>query len=111
MLASARSAGQGSRLLLATQGVNSVVEGLLSGRPVVAYDHECNAEFVRHEDTGWLVPFRDVPRLVETITQVLKDPSGAEKRGRVARQKMLDECRIASSLEHRHQFILKCMES
>jgi len=106
-----RARMNGARLLLATQGVNAVVECLLSGRPVVAYDHECNAEFVRHGETGWLVPFRDVPRLVDAIAGILKNPTASQERGRVARKKMMEECGIGSSLDHRRQFILNCMKN
>ena len=101
----------GARLLVATQGVNAVVECLLSGRPVVAYDNECNGEFVRHGDTGWLVPFRDISRLVAAMSEIVRDPLSAEKRGRRARMKMREECCISACLNHRRDFILNCIKN
>lgn len=80
------------------------MEGLLFGHPVVAYDYECNAEVVRHEETGLLVPFRDVSALAKAIERALGDEARARELGRQARQSMLEECDISRSTEHRRRF-------
>jgi colanic acid/amylovoran biosynthesis glycosyltransferase len=100
---------QGARVLVATQGFNAVVEALLSGRPVVAYDHECNAEVVRDGETGLLVPFRDVDRFAKAIERALGDATLARELGREARQRMLEECAIPRSIEHRRRFFDGCL--
>jgi glycosyltransferase involved in cell wall biosynthesis len=101
---------QASRVLLATQGVSAVVEAVLSGRPVVAYDHECNVEFIRHEETGLLAPFRDVDALAAAVQRVLKDDSLGVRLGQRGRQAMLAECGISESIEHRRQFFRRCLQ-
>jgi len=101
---------QGARVLLVTQGFSAAVESLLSGRPVVAYDHECNTEVVRNHETGLVVPFRDVSGLAKAIDQILADPELGESLGLQGRLKMLEECRIATSIEHRRRFLTQCLE-
>jgi colanic acid/amylovoran biosynthesis glycosyltransferase len=100
-----------ARVLLATQGVSAVVECLLSGRPVVAYDHECNAEFVRDGQTGVLVPFRDVAALAAAVGKVLAEPAWADGLGRAGRRAMREECRIEESIEHRRRFFERCLQT
>jgi len=92
-----------------TQGFNTAVECLLSGRPVVAYEHECNTEVVRNGETGLTVPFRDIAGLVEAVMRVDEDRELAQRLGHVGRQKMLEECNIANSIEHRRRFLQKCL--
>lgn len=100
---------RGARALVVTQGVSAVVECLLSGRPVVAYDHECNAEFVRDGETGVRVPFRDVPALAAGLRRALDDRAGAELMGERGRAAALEQCSIASSLAHRVAFFRRCL--
>jgi len=100
---------QAARVLVVTQGFNAAVESLLSGRPVVAYDHECNAEVVRDGETGLLVPFRDVGALVHAARRVLEDPALAARLGAVGRERMLEECSIPASIEHRRRFLEGCL--
>jgi glycosyltransferase involved in cell wall biosynthesis len=100
---------QAARVLIVTQGFNAVVECLLSGRPVVAYNHECNAEVVRHEETGLLVGFRDVDGLVGAIRRILRDPALAARLGRAGRDRMLVETSISRSIESRRRFFEACL--
>ena len=88
---------------------NAAIECLLSGRPVVAYEHECNGEVVRNGETGLTVPFRDVVGLAEAIRRIVEDRELAERLGRVGRQKMIEECDINNSIEHRRRFLQKCL--
>jgi glycosyltransferase involved in cell wall biosynthesis len=101
---------QGARVLVATQGFSAVVEALLSGRPVVAYDHECNAEVVRDGETGLLAPFRDVGALAKAINRVLGDEALARELGRRARQRMLEECALSRTIDHRRRFFERCLK-
>lgn len=100
---------RGARALVVTQGVSAVVECLLSGRPVIAYDHECNAEFVRDGETGVLVPFRDVAALANGLRRLLQGPAQAEALGERGRAFALEHCSIASSLAHRVAFFRRCL--
>jgi glycosyltransferase involved in cell wall biosynthesis len=100
---------QGARALVVTQGFSAAVEALLSGRPVVAYDHECNAEVIRDRQTGLLVPFRDVGALAQALGRVLAVADLARELGQEGRRRMLDECAIARSIEHRRRFFEQCL--
>ncbi|MGH9460052.1 MAG: glycosyltransferase family 4 protein [Vicinamibacteria bacterium] len=100
---------QGAQSLIVTQGFSAAVECLLSGRPVVAYEHECNTEVVRNGETGLTVPFRDVDGLAKAIAQLDVDRGLAERLGRVGRQRMIEECDIQQSIEHRRRFLEKCL--
>jgi glycosyltransferase involved in cell wall biosynthesis len=100
---------QAARALVVTQGFSAVVEALLSGRPVVAYDHECNAEVVRDRQTGLLVPFRDVAALAQAVGRVLTDVGLARELGQEGRRCMLEECAVERSIEHRRRFFERCL--
>jgi len=100
---------QGARAIVVTQGFSSVVEALLSGRPVVAYDHECNAEVVRDGRTGLLAPFRDAAALARALGRVLDDDGLARDLGQEGRRRMLDECAPSRSIDHRRRFFELCL--
>ncbi len=100
---------QGARVLIVTQGFSAAVECLLSGRPVVAYAHECNAEVVRDDDTGVLVPFRDVEALARAVQRLASDPGYAARLGAMARRTMLEECAISRSVLLRRRFFEACL--
>jgi glycosyltransferase involved in cell wall biosynthesis len=46
---------------------HTLLESLQVGTPVIASDAGGNSEVVRHGENGWLAPFPDVDRLLETI--------------------------------------------
>jgi glycosyltransferase involved in cell wall biosynthesis len=99
------------KILLVTQGFSAAVECALSGQPVVAYDHECNAEVVRDGETGLLVPFRDPVALARAVERLVSDPGLAQGLGRRGRQAMLEECSIEKSIAHRRVFFERCLGS
>jgi glycosyltransferase involved in cell wall biosynthesis len=100
---------QAAKILLVTQGFSAAVECVLSGRPVVAYDHECNREVVRDGETGILVPFRDHSGLAQAVERLLSHPGLAQELGQRGRQAMLEECSIEKSIAHRRQFFERCL--
>jgi glycosyltransferase involved in cell wall biosynthesis len=100
----------GARVLVVTQGFNAAVESLLSGRPVVAYDHECNAEVVRDGETGLLTPFRDVGSLAGAIERLTLDSELARRLGQRGRERMIEEYGIATSIRHRRNFFVRCLQ-
>lgn len=51
----------------------SLLEAMSAGCVVVGSDTEPVREFVSHRETGVLTPFFDVPRLVESISEVLNN--------------------------------------
>jgi glycosyltransferase involved in cell wall biosynthesis len=100
-----------SKILLVTQGFSAAVECVLSGQPVVAFDHECNREVVRDGETGLLVPFRDDKALAKAVERLLSDPSFAQGLGQRGRQAMLEECSIEKSIAHRSSFFERCLRT
>lgn len=52
----------------------AVMEAALTGLPVIAFDVPGVREAVRHEETGYLVPFRDVSSLTERLVELIQDP-------------------------------------
>ncbi|MEO0625003.1 MAG: glycosyltransferase family 4 protein [Pseudomonadota bacterium] len=66
-----------------------VVEAGAMGRPVIATDHGGARETIRHGETGWLYPPKDVPKLAETIHAALElDPSERAHMGLAARARV-----------------------
>jgi glycosyltransferase involved in cell wall biosynthesis len=100
-----------AKILLITQGFSAAVECVLSGQPVVAFDHECNREVVRDGETGLLVPFRDDEALARAVERLLSDPSFAQGLGQRGRQAMLEECSIEKSIAHRRSFFERCLRT
>lgn len=79
----------GADVLLATHAGYALIEEALSGKPIVAYDYEWHPEFVRHEETGLLAPFRDAAALATQALRVLRDPALGQRLGSAARHNAL----------------------
>ncbi len=66
-----------------------LLEALLSGRPVVAYDVEWHAEVVRDGETGVLVSYRDARAMGQAIARLVREPAEARRLGDRAREATL----------------------
>jgi glycosyltransferase involved in cell wall biosynthesis len=62
-----------------------VFEAMASGKPVVASGLPGVCEIVQHEETGLLVPPRDINALAAALVRVLTDPDFRSSAGRKAR--------------------------
>ena len=60
-------------------------QGLIAGKPVISYDVDGAREVVINEQTGCLLPPRDVSGLVESIIQLAADPARRERYGATGR--------------------------
>lgn len=64
----------------------TVVEAMAAGRPVICYDHGAPPTLVRHKQSGFVVPFRDVKKVADAILNLdlgrvqLKEMSLAARR-------------------------------
>jgi glycosyltransferase involved in cell wall biosynthesis len=67
-------------------GVTVLLEAMACGRPVVVSDTSGMREYVRHGETGLLVPPRDRDALVAAIDSLVRDPERASEIGRAARR-------------------------
>jgi glycosyltransferase involved in cell wall biosynthesis len=81
---------------------NVVLESLASGTPVVASPAGGIGSVVRHDDTGWLVPERDVERMAGGIHALLQDRGRGKRLAERARAMVLHEfgwARVAEQFE------------
>lgn len=63
----------------------ALIEAGLAGSPIVAYDHEWQAEFIEHGRTGFLVPFGDTDAMAERSLQLFRDADLAASFSRAIR--------------------------
>ncbi|QDU64851.1 Putative glycosyltransferase EpsD [Planctomycetes bacterium Pan216] len=68
-------------------------QGLLAGKPVVSYDVGGAREVVLADQTGILVPVRDVAGLTRGLEELLDDPAKRERFGRTGRELFADQFR------------------
>ena len=68
----------------------SLVEAGLAALPLIAYDYEWHAEFVQHEKTGLLVPYREPEALGRALAEILLDEKKAKTLGSNARSLALE---------------------
>ncbi|RLC81341.1 MAG: glycosyltransferase family 1 protein [Chloroflexi bacterium] len=61
-----------------------LLELLAAGVPVVAEAVGQNREYIRHTETGWLVPSGDVDSFAEAVTQLLEGAQLRERLGQAA---------------------------
>ncbi len=66
---------------------NTVIESMAAGKPVVVTDVGGNAEAVVHQETGFVVPPRNVEKLAEAIELLLVDKNLAYRMGQAGRQR------------------------
>ena len=81
----------------------ALVEAALGGRPIVAYDADWQAEFVDHEETGIIVPYRDVEAMGGAIARLIAEPALADALGAAGRAKALATIDPVSSMEQKRR--------
>lgn len=64
----------------------SVVEAMMMGKTVVAFDTGPMKEVIEHARTGWLIPSRDVVALSQAIHLFLSDANLRQRIGQAARK-------------------------
>lgn len=62
-----------------------LVEGALSGTPIVTYDYEWHPEVIHHDQTGALVPYRDLEAMAHWTGRLLREEDLATRLGNAAR--------------------------
>lgn len=62
-----------------------LVEGALAETPIVTYDYEWHPEVIHHNETGILVPYRDLEGMARWVCQLLQDNELATRLGKAAR--------------------------
>lgn len=83
---------------------NSMLEAMATGLPVVATTHGGIPEAVTHEQTGLLVPERNVDALSAALAQITADPARLAAMGAAAAQAMREEFEQARAIEKLESF-------
>lgn len=69
----------------------ALVQALAAGKPVVAFDVDGAREVVRHEETGLLIPSRDVAKLQAATIRLLRDRALAARLGATGQRRVQTE--------------------
>ncbi|MCD6519067.1 MAG: glycosyltransferase [Anaerolineae bacterium] len=77
-----------------------IIEAMAAGLPVVAYNHGGPSEIILHQETGLLVPPRDVRSLAEAVGLLLGRPEWARALGRAGRRRV-EQCYEIRALTRR----------
>jgi glycosyltransferase involved in cell wall biosynthesis len=76
-----------------SENLGGAAESLLLAVPTIATDVGGFPDIVKPEETGWLVPARNPPRLAEAILEALRDPARSKQmalRGQAVARRLLD---------------------
>ena len=68
-------------------------QALISERPVVSYDVDGAREVVISNETGYLIPPRDIEQLAVALVRLAADPALRERFGREGRRRFTDQFR------------------
>lgn len=64
----------------------TVAEAMASRRPVIAYDWGAIAELVQHEETGYLLPYRNIDGVVDAVVSLCENDSLIKSMGEAGRR-------------------------
>ncbi len=68
----------------------TIIEAMMTGKPVIATDIRGSREEVIPEKTGLLVPVRETTLLAKAIVRLVNDPSWSQQLGKAGRQRAVD---------------------
>ena len=77
----------------------TLLEAMASECPAVVTDVGGNGEHVRDGEHGFLVPRGDAGAVGAKLTELLRDPAKASQMGKSARRRVVDEFRLAHTVE------------
>jgi glycosyltransferase involved in cell wall biosynthesis len=100
---------RGASVMLAPIAGRALLEALLSGTPIVAYDWEWQGELIRDGETGMLVPYGDAHAMGAAAAELLSNPQRALAIGARAREEILelkDPQKVAAELREHYKALL-----
>lgn len=68
----------------------ALMEAALAGSPIVAYDRDWQSQFVRHDETGFIVPEDDWRAMGAQADRLISDAGLRRRMGEAARQRALE---------------------
>lgn len=68
----------------------ALTEAALAAVPVAAYNTEWQSELIQTNETGELVPYRDVAAFADAAARLIEDPARARRLGHTLRARALD---------------------
>ena len=71
-------------------------QGLIAGKPVVAFDADGAREVCLPGETGFLIPPKDVPALTEALATLAADPELRDRLGAEGRRRFTDPFRTST---------------
>lgn len=77
----------------------AALEAQSQGHPAVLYDSAEAREYVRHEDTGLIVPHGDVPGLARALDDLVQHPEKTTRLGAAGREFVRGQFSLAGSME------------
>jgi glycosyltransferase involved in cell wall biosynthesis len=67
-----------------------LIEAMLCGLPVIAFNVSSNPEIVANEETGYLIPPYDIDKLAEAVEQLRLNPAQAREMGQKGRSRAME---------------------
>ena len=64
----------------------TVLEGMAAGKPTIVYDHGALPYLVNHDDSGYIVPYRDFSAALPLLERLAGDPALRERLGQRGRE-------------------------
>ena len=89
---------------------NVVLEAMAAGLPVVATEVGGLSEVVKHGETGWLVPPKDVAALADSISQLLGDDARCATFGRAGRKLVESQFAVADMVRRHEEVFLQLLQ-
>ncbi len=77
----------------------ALIEAMLCGLPVIAFNVSSNPEIVEDGATGYLVPPHDIPQLTEAVERLRLNPAEAHEMGLKGRSRALEFFDFQNSLD------------
>ncbi len=82
----------------------SLIEAAMSLRPIVAYDVEWHSELIKNEETGILVPNRNIAAAALAIKRLLNDPSLSNMLGKKANELAMRNHEMEKATKRKEDF-------
>ena len=84
-----------------------LIEAMLCGLPVIAFNNSCIPEIVEDGETGYLIPPYNIAKLAEAVEDLRRNPSKALEMGWAGRNRALERFDLQKSLDRLETILQK----